>query len=378
MIVKICEDSSDKNKCECRPYCVPLRATYGPFGFEGQEPIQIMQRKREAELSQADWLISSYTSLNSGECAVSVVTSGDIDAIPMHLFAVSLFLQRNEKGTFDHKVFVMLQKPYGPCDIYCITDIVILVEKTYGLHSCVKTAFAMCMGGNDFIPKFQGMSHQKNLNICFDGYLNELFTFKFNSLNELMGANVNKDSYIDFVKALFCPKPIDSTKLKFEEIRQLSIKDPKHSEFKNPVKWIPPKSVLLQFASLIDCQIDYLFTLRDHAASLPDFIGKGCLQRDTDGNVYYQFGDDRKEDLLILGEKQLSQTLSSAKQRKTAEATKRSLHYTPQKGLRRKGRKVTTNTPRYILCRKWLLSGQGLAQHWTGKYLKTGFNFHLY
>ena len=354
LILKTCEGCSDKKKCECRPYCVPLRATYGPFGFEGQEPLQIMQRKGEAEMSQVDWLISSYTSLNSGECVVSVVTSGDIDAIPIHLFAVSLFLQRNEKGTFDNKVFVMLQKPYGLCDIYCITDIVILIEKTHGLYSCVKTAFAMCMGGNDFIPKFQGISHQKVLSTFFDGFLNELFTFKFNNLNNLIGAEVNKDSYINFVKTLYCPKTLDSSKLKFEEIRQLSIKDPKHSEFKNPVKWIPPRSVLLSFAGLIDCQIDYLFTLGDHAASLPDFIGKGCLHRDTDGNVCYQFGDDvkfdRKEDLLVLDEKQLSQTLSSAAKRKSAQATKRSLNYTPQKGLRRKGRKVTTNiktsTPR--------------------------------
>ena len=120
------------------------------------------------------------------------------------------------------------------------------------------------------------------------------------------------------------------------------------------MKWIPPRSVLLSFAGLIDCQIDYLFTLGDHAASLPDFIGKGCLHRDTDGNVCYQFGDDvkfdRKEDLLVLDEKQLSQSLSSAAKRKSAQATKRSLNYTPQKGQRRKGRKVTTNiktsTPR--------------------------------
>ena len=90
-----------------------------------------------------------------GHVVLKVVTSGDFDAKPIHQFAIFLFIQKNEKGTFDNKVIVMLQKPYGLCDVFCITDIVILIEKTHDLYSCVKTAFAMCMGGNDFIPNFK-------------------------------------------------------------------------------------------------------------------------------------------------------------------------------------------------------------------------------
>ena len=172
-------------------------------------------------------------------------------------------------------------------------------------------------------------------------------------------------------------KNLDSSKLTFEEIRQLFIKDPKHSELKNPVKFTPPQSVLLSFARLIDCQTDYLLSLGDHAASLPDFIGKGCLHRDTDGNVCYKFGDyvkfDRKEYLLMLDEKQLSQTLSSATKRKSALANK-SLYYTPQKGLSRNGRKVTTHiktsTPRYTLC-----SRARASQALDRKIIKSRFQF---
>lgn len=109
-------------------------------------------------MSQVDWLISCYDSLNPEAAIVSVVTSGDTDAVPIHLFAVSLFLQRNENGSFDKKVFVILQKAYGLSDIYCITDIVMMIEKTFGIYSCMKIAFTLCMSGN-------GLSHQKVLNM---------------------------------------------------------------------------------------------------------------------------------------------------------------------------------------------------------------------
>lgn len=354
LICKSCEGCASEEACNCKPYCVPVRATYGPFGFQSQDHIQgIKQRKGEAEMAQIDWLNCCYASLNPGESVLSVVTSGDIDALPIHLFAVSTLLPRNEKRSFENKVFIMLQKPYGLFDLYCITDIITLLEKTYGMHSCVKIAFALCMGGNDFIPKFHGISHQKVLSTCMESYQNELFLLKTDSTNSVTSAEVNKESYINFIKTLYCPKRMNPSKLSFDDVRQLSIKDPKHQELKNPMKWVPPQSALQSFAQLIDCQIDYLFTLGDHEAVLPNFLDKGCLMRDEDGKVHYDFGDDvkfvNKEELLKIEEEVLSVTIQRASARQTARS-KRSLEYTPQKGQRRKDRKVsrkaTTSTPR--------------------------------
>lgn len=113
------------------------------------------------------------------------------------------------------------------------------------------------------------------------------------------GAGVNGNICIDFIKTLYCPRTLDPSKLKFEEMCQLSIKDPKHLEYKNPVKWMPPKIVLLSFAKISECQNDYLFTVGRQAAVLLDFVRKGCLVLDTDGSFHYHFGDKVKFDRKI-------------------------------------------------------------------------------
>ena len=310
LYVENCEGCLNRDSCECKPFCIPVRAVYGPFGFEGQEPIDKKQRKGEAEMSQSDWLVTNYGQLNAEESIVSVVTSGDIDAVAIHLFSVSLLLPRNEKGEFNNKVYVMLQKQYGLFDIYNITDIVLLLEKTYGLNAPMKTAIALCMGGNDFVPKFHGISHQNIMSTLFDGFLNDLLNLKHDNSGKLIGAEINQESYINLMKVLYCPKRLLHAvcDLTFEEIRQISIKDPKKTEYKHVQKWLPPRSVLLKFVKLIDCQIDYLFTLGHHEATLPDFVAKGCLLRDNFGNIYYDFGGEakfsNKEDLLVLNERE--------------------------------------------------------------------------
>ena len=357
LYVENCEGCLNTDSCECKPFCIPVRAVYGPFGFEGQEPIDKKQRKGEAEMSQSDWLVTNYGQLNAEESIVSVVTSGDIDAVAIHLFSVSLLLPRNEKGEFNNKVYVMLQKQYGLFDIYNITDIVLLLEKTYGLNAPMKTAIALCMGGNDFVPKFHGISHQNIMSTLFDGFLNNLLNLKHDNSGKLIGAEINQESYINLMKVLYCPKRLLHAvcDLTFEEIRQISIKDPKKTEYKHVQKWLPPRSVLLKFVKLIDCQIDYLFTLGHHEATLPDFVAKGCLLRDNFGNIYYDFGGEakfsNKEDLLVLNERELSQKLNMLMQsEKKKTTTKRSLQYTPQKGKRMKERRRITNpltsTPR--------------------------------
>jgi hypothetical protein len=51
-------------------------------------------------MSQVDWLMEYSTGLQSHESCVSIVTSGDIDAVVIHLFAMSYLWPRTEDGSF--------------------------------------------------------------------------------------------------------------------------------------------------------------------------------------------------------------------------------------------------------------------------------------
>jgi hypothetical protein len=71
------------------------------------------------------------------------VSSGDIDAILLHLFAISHQWPRNEGGFF--------KKPNHLYDIYNITTILELLEhKTSDKYIGIKVAVGLSLGGNDF------------------------------------------------------------------------------------------------------------------------------------------------------------------------------------------------------------------------------------
>ena len=69
----------------------------------------VKQRKGEAKMAVVDWLIGYQDQLKPGQAAVSVVSSGDIDVIYIHLFAVSRLWKRDEKHRFVNPVYVILQ-----------------------------------------------------------------------------------------------------------------------------------------------------------------------------------------------------------------------------------------------------------------------------
>lgn len=66
----------------------------------------IQQRKGEAEMSQMDWLVHISSSLEATDEVVLVVTSGDIDAIPIQLFALTTLWPRKDDNSFRNKVHV--------------------------------------------------------------------------------------------------------------------------------------------------------------------------------------------------------------------------------------------------------------------------------
>ena len=97
--------------CSCTLAAIPASKQFYEGGGTAEivHHADIRQKKGEAEMSQVDWLVQNANKLHPGE-AVSIVTSGDIDALYIQLFALSLHWPRNENGIFHSPVYVVLQK----------------------------------------------------------------------------------------------------------------------------------------------------------------------------------------------------------------------------------------------------------------------------
>jgi hypothetical protein len=120
----------------------------------------------EAEMSQVDWLMEYSTGLQSHEPCVNIVISGDIDAVVIHLFAMSYLWPRTEDGSFKNDVYVLLRKPYHRYDIYNITKIISQLENfTSEQYIGIKLAVVLSLGANDFLPKFHSISHSTQLDM---------------------------------------------------------------------------------------------------------------------------------------------------------------------------------------------------------------------
>ena len=105
------------------------------------------------------------------------MNSGDIDAVIVHIFAVSCKLPRHENGKFKCTVYVRLDMK-GYFDLYDITAIVETLESVFGQkQSGMKLAIGLCLGGNDFLPRFQRIPHQQVIALLFSNnrFLTELF-----------------------------------------------------------------------------------------------------------------------------------------------------------------------------------------------------------
>ena len=322
-------------ECSCTPAAIPVMKTF----YENQLPSDsvqrkdIKQRKGEAEMSQVDWLIQNAHNLHPGEAAVSILTSGDIDALYIHLFALSRHWPRDKYGTFPSPVYVVLQKPGSKYDIYNLTLILELFEKIYDDKNIgVKVAVGLCIGGNDFVPKMQQLSHTTILkHVLKPKYRNTVISFENESIS------VNKDHFVYCIKDLYCPKRFDPDTLSFEQVRALTIgKNTAVSvsghTTKDPKKWLPPESAIHRFADIVQLQIDYLLTAGCHEKELPDFLSKGCLVK-RDGCIEYDFGP----------EAHFSSTDSLPVVSQSETANKRVNENTPQAGARRK--RPLTSTP---------------------------------
>ena len=106
-------DCACELQCECKSeYSVPTMYQFVRNGdCHITEMLDVKQRKGEAEMAVADWLVN--IDMKDGEVAVCYVTSADIDAVYIHLYAMSRYGKRKDNGTFKNDVFVVLLKPGG-------------------------------------------------------------------------------------------------------------------------------------------------------------------------------------------------------------------------------------------------------------------------
>ena len=148
--------------CSCKPPATPISKTFHE-SLPNEKSIRlsnVKQCKGEAEMSQVDWLIQEADKLKPGEAAASIVTSGDIDSVYIHLFALSLHWPRDAQDKFCNPVYIILQKPESKNDVYNATLMLELFEATFSDKMAgVKCAVALYIGGNDYIPKFHEKSH---------------------------------------------------------------------------------------------------------------------------------------------------------------------------------------------------------------------------
>ncbi|XP_052082348.1 uncharacterized protein LOC127720000 [Mytilus californianus] len=344
LVLSKCECmSTDEGLCPHIRYTTPVRATFTNEGYQNTTLLkEIKQMKGEAEMSQVDWLSNIKDELKEGESVVSIVTSADIDSIVIHLFALSIHWPRTTSGSFKNTVYVMLQKPKS--EVFNITSIIEVLEHRFVKGIGRNIAIACCIGGNDYIPKFHGFSHEKWITAILDeNSINRLVTFDVSNDNVITGI-LDEETFLDTVKRMYCPASVNANSATLEQVRQLSIKYP-DKPFRPLVSWMPPKSALLQFIKLINCQIQYLLTAWKHDAVLPNFIGSGCLMKDSEGNIQYNFGSDirigAREDALTLPEDDIRILYSKKGKKKKRQ---RSANNTPTKDKKGK-RKAVMSTP---------------------------------
>ncbi|VDI32965.1 Hypothetical predicted protein [Mytilus galloprovincialis] len=221
-----CLHTEGNCSCPYKSYIISIRGTFSKVdGFLRQQLLHhIKQRKGEAEMSQVDWLDDMTNELLVNDAIVSVVTSAGIDSIVIHLFSLSLFWPRDELGSFKNKVYVLLQKQKS--ELYDITGIIELLESRFSKKSICTIAISLCLGGNDFILKYQGISHEKWLSVIIDtpGALRNLVHLSNEPALEKPTGILSEDLYLEIVKRLYCPQNINSELLSLDEVRQISIK----------------------------------------------------------------------------------------------------------------------------------------------------------
>ena len=325
--------------CSCKPPAIPISKTFHQM-LPPEKSVtltNIKQCKGEAEMSQVDWLIQEADKLKPGEAAASIVTSGDIDSVYIHLFALSLHWPRDAQGKFCNPVFIILQKPESKNDVYNVTLMLEVFEAAFSDKMVgVKLAVALCIGGNDYIPKLQEKSHTTVVQKLLTQHYRQTLYSSLSSNNIVLDV----DKFVNAVKELYCTGNMkkDAASVNYETVRAITIgkktgKSTTGYVTRDAKLWLPPESVIRRVAELVQLQVDYLLTVGSHEKPQPDFLSKNCLKK-TEGKVEYDFGPDAHFDSV--------ESLPDMPTKEPSKAQKRSQDITPQKGARRKQPKTST------------------------------------
>ena len=349
----LCKSSQSHQENPCKQYTTPVRAIFSKeSGFVSSSQLtSIRQRKGEAELAQADWLPYIAQELEEDESVICYVTSGDIDTLPIHMLAVALYWPRFPNQTFKNDVYLILKKPgkHTKPDIYVVTKIVERLEQLYRCKDIsVIVSISLCIGGNDFLPKFYGISHTD----WMEAILNEPVTsnlyriLRHSVTNKIIDIELNEDVYLSIVKKLYCPRGLNVDSLSIEDVRQISIKYPGKS-IRNPQQWMPPVTALKKVICLVNSHIKYLLTVCKPESDLPDFLSNGGIRQSNEGVIVYDLGPDvrytNESEILSIEEGQLKEKITAAR---CVRSRKRNMSITPSKDEKKSRRKLYTSTPR--------------------------------
>ena len=335
----VCECKAIHQEQPCQQFATPVRALFNKeSGFVKRTQLEeIRQRKGEAELAQADWLPYIAQDLGEEDAVISYVTSGDIDALPIHLLAIASHWPRLPNRKFKNDVFLILRKPRKDLkpDVYVVTKIVERLEELYVFSDIsVVLPLSLCIGGNDYLPKIFSISHTDWVAAILrdDTIATNLYNIQRHGLMKgITKIKVNQDVYLKLVKKLYTPSGTKIEERSIEDVRQVSIKYPQKI-MKNPQKSMPPVSALERIVCLINSQIEYLLTVCKPESDLPDFLSNGGMRQTNEGKVVYDLGPDvhynKDSDILTKDEQQLKQKLSVAR---IVQSRKRTLSVTPSK-----------------------------------------------
>ncbi|CAC5361545.1 unnamed protein product [Mytilus coruscus] len=199
-------------------------------------------------MAQVDWLLQYLPDLKPGKSRVSFLSSGDIDAITIHMFTLSYLWPRSVDGKYLHPVHIVLQKPGSVMDVYNITEILQILEQAWNdPYIGIKMSIFLSLGGNDFLPKFYGISHSTILQTIMKNQNLRENLVKVQHNNNKIEVEFDSNLYVELMKILYCPKAYNYSELSFEEVRQLTIKVPTIKDInqnRNPKLWLPASSVL--------------------------------------------------------------------------------------------------------------------------------------
>lgn len=153
-----------------------------------------------------------------------------------------------------------------------ITKVIEQIERHCGFkYAALYMAVIFCIGGNDFIPKLYGFSHEKWVTtvLAIPNGLHRIIDVTLDESRDIptKRAVVNKELYLQTTKTLFCPKTYNEADMSINEVRQLSTKTP-GKDARHPSTWMPPPEAIDRLITLLNCQLEYLLTLGEHGALL--------------------------------------------------------------------------------------------------------------